>query len=246
MKSDRICWNNDVSFRFSFDVIINMIQRLISFRNEIDSKENAIDSQSDLPVYHRIRRLLSILISNVYRFNKTMKDDFRKLTSIILDFDQTLSPLMGTLLIKLAESKEELEDILQILENQLPKDYFDRLIIRFSDIITSRNSTLFIQQLNVDEKFQFCHWFIKEKNRPLFVFDLLKKCVFNQSNIDQEKCQDLLKEIRQSDDLYLREQALEYVVPWKKRKQVRNNRQDKQKHTSDDQPEPILDLDELF
>ena len=33
---------------------------------------------------------------------------------------------------------------------------------------------------------------LKQKNRPLFVFDFLKNQVFNQADVDREQCQNLL------------------------------------------------------
>ncbi|CAF4944398.1 unnamed protein product, partial [Rotaria sp. Silwood1] len=76
----------------------------------------------------------------------------------------------------------------------------------------------------VNEKFDLARWFIKEKDQGLFVFDLLKNHVFNQSGVDREQCQNLLRQIRQSENLYLRQRALAYTVRWKRKKE-RNQRQ---------------------
>jgi hypothetical protein len=195
-------------------MIIDLIKKMMSRREEIDSKENALDRQHDLPVYHRIQRLLTNLNSHINQFNNQQKIPFRSLTPIILQFDKTLAPQIGKLLIKISQNKEDLEDLLQILQENLSENYFQKIVTQLSILITNEDSCLFIQQLNVDEKLHLAQWFMKEKNRPSFVFDLLKNGVFNQSGVDRELCQDLLRQIRQSQDLYLRQKAMEYTVPW--------------------------------
>jgi hypothetical protein len=195
-------------------MIIDLIKKMMSRREEIDSKENALDRQHDLPVYHRIQRLLTNLNSHINQLNNQQKIPFRSLTPIILQFDKTLAPQIGKLLIKISQNKEDLEDLLQILQENLSENYFQRIVTQLSILITNEDSCLFIQQLNVDEKLHLAQWFMKEKNRPSFVFDLLKNGVFNQSGVDRELCQDLLRQIRQSQDLYLRQKAMEYTVPW--------------------------------
>ena len=72
--------------------------------------------------------------------------------------------------------------------------------------------------MNLHEQLELTQWFIQEKDRPLFIFDLLKKHIFNQSGIDRQQCQRLLQQMRQSTNLLLRQQALEYTVPWKEEK----------------------------
>jgi hypothetical protein len=200
--------------RSSIDIIINIIQKIISRREEIDSKENGIDNKHDLPVYHRIQRLLNILNSNINQFNNQNKIQFRSLTQIIFQFDKTLSPQIGTLLIKISQNKEDLENIFKFFQENLPENYFQRNLTIFAKLITNKDSCSFVQQLNLDEKLQLAQWFIKEKQRPLFVFDLLKNHVFNQSGLDRQICQDLIQQFRTNEDLFLRQQAMEYTVPW--------------------------------
>jgi hypothetical protein len=183
-------------------------------REEIDSKENGLDNQHDLPVYHRIQCLLNNLNSNINQFNNENKIHFRTLTKIIFQFDKTLSPQIGTLLIKISQNKEDLENILKIFQENLTENYFQRILTQFATLITNKDSCPFIQQLNLDQKLQLAQWFIKEKNRPLFVFDLLKNNVFNQSGVDRQICQDLIQQFRSNEDLFLRQQAMEYTVPW--------------------------------
>jgi hypothetical protein len=183
-------------------------------REEIDSKENGLDNQHDLPVYHRIQCLLNNLNSNINQFNNENKIHFRTLTKIIFQFDKTLSPQIGTLLIKISQNKEDLENILKIFQENLTENYFQRILTQFATLITNKDSCPFIQQLNLDQKLQLAQWFIKEKNRPLFVFDLLKNHVFNQSGVDRQICQDLIQQFRSNEDLFLRQQAMEYTVPW--------------------------------
>jgi hypothetical protein len=198
----------------------------MSCREEIDSKQNALDNQHDLPVYHRIRRLLTNINSNIDQFDNEKKIHFRLLTAIILQFDKTLAPLIGTLLIKISQNKEDLEDVFKILEENLSENYFERILTEFATLINKKDSCPFIQLLNVDEKLHLAQWFINEKHRPLFVFDLLKDHVFNQQGVDREQCQNLLKQIRQSENLFLRQQAMEYTVPWNENGSVDNDNDD--------------------
>jgi hypothetical protein len=212
--------------RSSIDIIINILKKLMSCREEIDSKQNALDNQHDLPVYHRIRRLLTNINSNIDQFDNEKKIHFRLLTAIILQFDKTLAPLIGTLLIKISQNKEDLEDVFKILEENLSENYFERILTEFATLINKKDSCPFIQLLNVDEKLHLAQWFINEKHRPLFVFDLLKDHVFNQQGVDREQCQNLLKQIRQSENLFLRQQAMEYTVPWNENGSVDNDNDD--------------------
>ncbi len=184
-------------------------------REQVDSKENAIDNQHDLPVYHRIQRLLAILNSHINNFDNDKKLSFRSITLIILQFDKTFAPALAKILVRIAQNKEELEDILTNFQENLSEKYFERILIQVSSLINNEDSCPFIQQLNVDEKLHLAQWFMKEKNRPLLVFDLLRDHVFNQSGVDREQCQSLLRQMRENDNLFLRQQAMEYTVPWK-------------------------------
>jgi hypothetical protein len=210
----------------SIDIIINIIQKMMSCREEIDSKENAFDNQHDLPVYHRIQRLLNNLNSNINQFNNQDKIRFRSLNQIIMKFDKTLSPQIGTLLIKLSQNKEDLEDVLKFFQENLPENYFQGILTQLSTLITNKDSCPFVQQLNLDEKLQLAQWFIKEKDRPLFVFDLLKNHVFNQSGVNLQICQDLIRQFRTNQDLFLRQQAMEYTVPWNEDGNVDNDNEE--------------------
>ena len=156
----------------------------MSCREEIDSKQNAIDNQHDLPVYHRIQQLLTILDSQIGQFDNEKKNSFRSLIPIVLQFDKTLAPLMAILLVKIAQNKEDLEQVLEVLQKDLPEDYFERILTQLSTLIREEDSCPFILQLNPDEKLELAQWFIKEKDRSLLVFDLLKNDVFNQPGID--------------------------------------------------------------
>ena len=198
----------------------------MSRREEIDSKQNALDNQHDLPVYHRIQRLLTNINSNIDQFDNDKKIHFRSLTPIILQFEKTLTPLLGTLLIKISQNKEDLEDVFKILQENLSENYFERILTEFATLINKKDSCPFIQLLNVDEKLHLAQWFINEKHRPLFVFDLLKDHVFNQQGVDREQCQNLLRQIRQSENLFLRQQAMEYTVPWNEDGSVDNDNDD--------------------
>ncbi|CAF4787876.1 unnamed protein product [Rotaria sp. Silwood1] len=208
----------------SSSAIVDIIKNLMSRREEIDSKENAIDNQHDLPIYHRIHRILTILINHINQFDNENKNSFRSLALIILQFDKTFALIIGTLLIKIAQNRDDIESMLILLQETLSENYFENVLIRLATVISNKYSCSFIQQLNVNEKFDLARWFIKEKDQGLFVFDLLKNHVFNQSGVDREQCQNLLRQIRQSENLYLRQRALAYTVRWKRKKE-RNQRQ---------------------
>ncbi|CAF1546615.1 unnamed protein product, partial [Adineta steineri] len=200
----------------SFDIIIDIIKKMMLRREEIDvnENENGNDSQHDLPVYHRIQDVLKNLNSHVITFDKEKKTAFHSITSIILQFDKTLAYDLSIILIEIAESKEDLEDILKNLEENLPKDYFERILTELSTFIVNSQSCCFIKELNGNEKLELAQWFIKEKKRILFVFNFLVKQVFYELNIDREEYKNLLRQMRQSDNLFIRREAMNYTVPW--------------------------------
>ncbi|CAF4130497.1 unnamed protein product, partial [Rotaria sp. Silwood2] len=204
----------------SFDIIIDIIKKIMLFRDELDSKQNAIDSQHDLPVYRRIQLILNNLDGYIDKFGNEKKKFVRSLTLIVLQFDKTLAPLIGKLLIKIAQNKEDIDDGLRILQENLSENYFEKILTELSSIIDKEESCPFIQQLNVDEKLNLAQWFVKNRNQPLFVFDLLTNHVFNQSGVDREQCQHLLRHLRQSENLLVKEKAMSYTVPWVEDKDV--------------------------
>ncbi|CAF4384352.1 unnamed protein product, partial [Rotaria magnacalcarata] len=210
--------------RSSSNEVIDIIKKLVSIRAEVDSKENAIDNQHDLPVYHRIHRILTILIDRINQFDNEKKLSFRSLAPIILQFDKTFTLTIGTLLIKIAQNRDDLKAILTLFQENLSENYFENILIRLAEILSNKKSNCFVQQLTVNEKLDLAQWFIKEKDCGLFVFDLLKSHVFNQPGADREQCQTLLRQMRQSENLFLRQQALEYTVRWK-RKREKHQRQ---------------------
>ncbi|CAF4251012.1 unnamed protein product, partial [Rotaria sp. Silwood2] len=198
----------------SLDIIIDTIKKIMSYRDEIDSKEDAIDKQHDLPVYHRIQYILNDFISHINQFNNEKKKSFYSITLIFLQFDKTLAPLVGKLLIKIAQNKEDIEDGLKILEENLSKNYFERILTELSSFIKKTDSCPFIQFLNVDEKLNLVEWFIKEKNRSLLFLDLLINDIFKQSGVNREQCQNLLRYLRQSKNLFIKEQTMTYCISW--------------------------------
>ena len=217
--------------------IADILQKLISQREEIDSKENATDNQHDLPVYHRIHGILTILVRHINRFDNEIQLAFRSLASIILEFDKTFAFLVGTLLVRLAQNRDDLESTLILLKANLPENYFENILIRLAALVCDDNFCPFIQRLNINEKFHLVEWFIKEKDQGIFVFNLLKMQILNQATIDRERCQYLLRQLRQSDNFFLRQQALEYTVRWKKKpKTVKHQYQQQhaQKRVPDD------------
>ena len=185
----------------------------MSRRDEIDSKENGIDSEHDLPVYHRIQRLLNNLYSHIHLFNQQKLDEFRVFFHKILLFDPTFASIIGKLIIRISTKKEQLEELFVFLDKNLSKNYFQRLLSQFGNFLIEENSSPFIQQFNLQQKIEFVHWFI-QKDRILFIWDFLKEQIFNQTNIDRQIRQNLIQQIRSTGDLFLRQQSMEYFVPW--------------------------------
>ena len=199
--------------RSSIEKLLEVIDKLMSRRDEIDPKENGIDNQHDLPVYHRIQRLLNNFTSHINQFNPEKINEFRLFSKKILLFDRTFASLLGTLFIRISKTKEEIEEFFQFFEKNLPSNYFRRLLTQFGTFFIKENSSPFLEQLNLQEKIQLVQWFI-EKNRILFIWDLLQEQILNQTNIDRQIAKNFIQQIRSTDDLFLRQQAMEYTVPW--------------------------------
>lgn len=140
--------------------------------------------------------------------------EFFSFIKIFLQFDKTLAPLIGKVLIKICQNKEQLEEGLKILQDNLTENYFEKILIDLSNVIIERNSCCFIQQLNLEEKLQLSQWFIQEKNRPVLVFNLLKNDIFDQYFIHKQTYINILQQLRLSENLYLKEQSMTYIVPW--------------------------------
>jgi hypothetical protein len=190
-------------------------------RDEIDTNENGLDSEHDLPVYHRIEKILQEIISNIDKFDNKHKMSFNSLITIILQFDKTLSISIGTLFIKMATNKEDLQQILNILQENLAEYYFENVLIELSKIIIEKDSSCpFLQQLNIDQKFDLIQWFNNEQNRGLFVFQIFQKQLLNEPTINREKARNLLRQMRQSENFSLRQQALQYTVTWNNDQQI--------------------------
>ncbi|CAF3289844.1 unnamed protein product [Rotaria sp. Silwood2] len=230
----------------SSDAIVDIIKNLMACREGIDSKENAVDKQHDLPVYHRIHHILTILINHINQFDNEKKLSFRSLAPILLQFDKTFAFLIGTLLIKIAQNRDDLESMLILFQENLSENYFESVLIRLAKVISNKHSRSFIEQLNVNEKLDLAQWFIKEKDQGLFVFDLLKIHVFNRSGVDREQCQNLLRQMRQSENLFLRQQALGYTVRWKRKKERHPRRQRNQKSVPNSSSDPDISDINLF
>ena len=196
------------------DVLTDVIDKLIDERERIDGQANGLDAEHDLPVYHRLQTLLSTLIRHVDDMDLDKRTALRSLIPKILRFDPTLSSRMAELAMRLVPNKEELQEVLGTFESKLSASSFDRLLNTLSTLVSGDSCPCFIQTLNVDEKLRLAQWFTAQSNRELFVWDWLIKGVFDQSGVDRERCRQLLIKFRQSDNLFAREQALGYTVPW--------------------------------
>jgi hypothetical protein len=196
----------------------------MNYREELDLNENTLYNQNDLPVYRRINNILELLVASIGEIDFQQRLCFRSFARSILQFEITMAAIVGKFLIKLAQNKEDLDEILTIFQQYLPTVYFEHVIIKLASFLTANDGSCpFIQQLNIEEKFQLALWFINERNQALFVFDLLKKEIFNKTSVDNQQCQILLRQMRQSQILLLRQQALEYKVPWRKDGTINDN-----------------------
>ncbi|CAF3787569.1 unnamed protein product [Rotaria sordida] len=197
--------------------IMNFIQSIIDYEKKLDySNENNLHDQSDLRIYCRINELLEIFISSIGEIDQQERQCFHSLALSILQCQVTRAPLIGKFLMKMAQNKEDLEEILIIFQQYLSSVYFEHTLLKLASYLGDNDGSCpFVQQLSIDEKFHLAIWFINERNQPLFVFDLLKNQLFNKTSIDKQQCQVLLRQMRQSSNLLLRQQVLEYVIPWK-------------------------------
>ena len=189
----------------------------MSHREELDVNSDALDYQNDLPIYHRINNLLELFITSMNEIDVQARLCFRALAASLLQFEITMATLSGKLLMKLAQNKEDLEEILTIFQQYIPAIYLEHVTIELASVLAANDgSCCFLQQLSVEEKFQLALWFVNEKGRPLFVFDLLKNEIFNKASVDKHQCQLLLRQMRHSKNLLLKQRALQYKVPWRK------------------------------
>lgn len=213
-------------FKISTKDLVDFIQSIINAEKELDSDRNAVDNENDLPIFHRINNLLDLFINSINEIDHEQRLCFRSFALSILQFETTMAMLAGRLLMKLAENKQDLEDILINFQQSLPTVYFEHTLLKLaSNLSADDGSCSFVQQLSINEKFELALWFINEKNQPLFVFELLRDHVFNKASVNRQQCQVLLHQMRQSKNLLLRQQALEYTVPWKKN-EINNNDDD--------------------
>ncbi|CAF1409925.1 unnamed protein product [Adineta steineri] len=160
--------------------------------------------------------LLDLFISSIGKIDDEQRQCFRTFALSILQFEITMAPLVGKLLMKLARSRDDLEEMLTVFQSSLSPVYFEHIIINLESYLNANDGSCpYVQQLNIEEKFDFAQWCINKMNVPLFVFDLLKNQIFNKASIDKQQCQILLRQMRQSQNLLLRQKALQYNVPWK-------------------------------
>lgn len=188
----------------------------MSRREEIDSTQNAIDAQHDLPVYHRIHHILRFLTSQVDQFRKDHGETMRTIANMALQFDSTLALAAGQIFIGLTTNREDLYAVLADLETRLPGSYYERILSQLGSELAKNNRLCpFISELSTDGKLELAQWLINEKHQELFVFNLLTEKIFTDSSVNREQCQALIRQMRQSNNLYVREKALEYTVVWR-------------------------------
>ncbi|CAF1313648.1 unnamed protein product [Adineta steineri] len=196
--------------KISCNDVVNFIESIIYHDKDIDLNQN------DVHTYHRMNELLDLFISSIGKIDDEQRQCFRTFALSILQFEITMALLVGKLLMKLARSRDDLEEMLTVFQSSLSPVYFEHVIINLESYLNANDGSCpYVQQLNIEEKFDFAQWCINKMNIPLFVFDLLKNQIFNKASIDKQQCQILLRQMRQSQNLLLRQKALQYKVPWK-------------------------------
>ncbi|CAF2821052.1 unnamed protein product [Rotaria sp. Silwood2] len=196
--------------------LIDFIKKVASLREDIDLQENAINFRHDLPAYRRLETILGVLINSLENFNNEKQLALRALAPIIIQLDKTLASYAGEILIKTAQNKEDMENGIKFLQQNLPENFFENLLMDLSHLLRYESTDYFISKMNIDEKLAFAEWFINEKNRPLFVHNFLTEYVFNHKDVNRQQCQQIIRSWRQSENLCLKQKAMSYCVPWDK------------------------------
>ncbi|CAF0893529.1 unnamed protein product [Didymodactylos carnosus] len=201
--------------RSSPDLLVDLVQAIMTHRQELDDTQNAIDARHDLPVYHRVHRLLDLLGAHIDELRTQSEESLHAIADLALRFDLTFAPIVGRILIGLAKNRTELNAVLVHLQEFLGDSYAQRLISKLGvQLGKTDRFCSFVEQLSGEEKLDLVEWFVREQHQESFVFDLLTKKVFLQANADRERCQLLLRQLRQSRHLDVRQKALKYTVAW--------------------------------
>ncbi|CAF3513550.1 unnamed protein product [Rotaria socialis] len=200
----------------SINKLIDFIKKVASLREGIDLQENAIDCRHDLPAYRRLDTILGVLINSLGSFNNEKQLALRAFAPIIIQLDKTLASYAGEILMKTAQNKEDMENQIKFLQENLPENFFEYLLMDLSHLLTYESTDYFISKMDIDEKVAFAEWFINEKNRPLFVYNFLTEYVFDHKDVNRQQCQKIIRSWRQSENLRLKQKAMDYCVPWDK------------------------------
>jgi hypothetical protein len=116
---------------------------------------NAVDRQHDLPVYRRLREMLTSVLRSLEHASSEKRRSFRFLIQIFFQFDRTLSPLLAQLALLIVTGKEQLEECLQYFESQLSKEFFQHILTFLAErFVTSEGDCPFVWQLQTSEKVQ--------------------------------------------------------------------------------------------
>ncbi|CAM4845511.1 unnamed protein product, partial [Rotaria magnacalcarata] len=155
-------------------------------------------------------------INSLESFNNEKQLALRAFAPIIIQLDKTLASYAGEILMKTAQDKEDMEHQIKFLQENLPENFFEYLLMDLSHLLTYESTDYFISKMDIDEKLAFAEWFINEKNRPLFVYNFLTEYVFNHKDVNRQQCQQIIRSWRQSENLRLKQKAMNYCVPWDK------------------------------
>jgi hypothetical protein len=187
----------------------------MSHREEIDGVHNAIDAKHDLPVYHRIHHLLKLVASQLHDLRANNELSLRTIANLALEFDSTFAFVAGLIRVGLTENKEELYAVLSDLRDKVDDCLCRQVICELGSRIAKEDRVCpFVEQLSAAAKLELIRWFVQVKHEESFVFDLLTDKVLNEGSIDRDQCRLVLRQIRQSTDMCLRQRALQYTVTW--------------------------------
>ena len=177
-----------------------------------NQRNNAVDSNSDLSVYQRVKALFEQLTKRLSEL-ESINLQLKSLAIAVLSYEKTLAVTVGLYLLKLTRSTDELIEVATILREQLQDDqaYLNYTIQKLSSHI---NISPLYQTLSQDEKLLLCDQLKSDEMTALLIFPYFTAELLPQSSIDFGKCGELLKFFRSSKNLILKHLAMETRCTW--------------------------------
>ncbi|CAF0896335.1 unnamed protein product [Didymodactylos carnosus] len=202
------------------------ISRVIQLLNElmtnekykqIDRDQNALDDYHDLPVYHRIDDLISSIIADIkhYRNDDQIIQQMKQFSQDVLKYNKALAKRTGELLLNLVNSKNIKQDLIAIIEffkQYLTNEtYRTKVLDGLSRLV---EDAPFIEELNIDQKLSLCQDLITSDDQSsyqtLLIFDYFTSHVLSEQSVNKDKCRELLRQVRASENMVVNEKAMSY------------------------------------